>query len=283
MSYVICGEVSSIDRSASEPTGRDRLVPPTHLPPQLRRLWRIPEPETRHGRPSLLDTERVVEAAIVLADRGGVEAATLPKVAVELGVTAMSLYRHVGSKLELLELMVDRASTPPRAENDERPRTADAWRAAIQTWADRLWDLYCERPWIVRVPVHGPPAGPNQLAWLEQALGAFVGTDFTWREKLGFCMVVNGHVRQSVLLTQELAAGRTTEKQAEIEHRYGRTMADLVDADRFPELTSMFTAEVFDGADEPSMSTARRDFHAGLTLILDGIDRQQRTRAADPG
>ncbi|AHH15593.1 putative transcriptional regulator, TetR family [Nocardia nova SH22a] len=247
---------------------------------QLRRLWRLPEPASKQGRPSSLDTDSVVLAAISLADRGGLEAATLPKVAVELGVTAMSLYRHVGSKQELLELMVDRASTPPTPREG-----ADSWREALQDWADQLWDLYYERSWIVRVPVHGAPSGPNQLVWFERALAIFDDTDLTWPEKVGFCMVTSGHVRQSILLTQDLAAGRAdAEEQAESERRYGLVMRELVEPDRFPALTSMFASTVFDGPDESTMTTARRDFHTGMTVILDGIAARLEGRAglADP-
>lgn len=243
------------------------------LPASLRRLWGLPGPTTKHGRPSSLDTETVVRTAIALADRDGVEAATLPKVAVELGVTAMSLYRHVGSKQELLDLMVDRASTPPIPETPVGDEAVAPWRPVLQTWAEDLWDLYCERPWIVQVPVHGPPAGPNQLAWLDQALTAFAATGIAWRERLGFCMVVNSHVRQSVLLTQDLAAGRhATEEQAAAEYRYGLVMSELTDSNTYPAVAAMFASTVFEQSDEPSMDTARRDFRDGLTVILDGIE-----------
>src|SRR5690625_1931343 len=86
------------------------------VPDFFRRLWRLPTVEHRLGRKSALDVETVVSTAVRLADEGGLDAATLPKVAAELSVSAMSLYRHIGSKHELLQLMMDAASEPGRSE-----------------------------------------------------------------------------------------------------------------------------------------------------------------------
>ncbi|MEK8173536.1 TetR/AcrR family transcriptional regulator [Streptomyces sp. M19] len=85
-----------------------------------------PHRRARAARPpAALDTERVVRTGVELADRDGLGGATLPKIAKELGVSPMSLYRHVGSKDELLVLMRDVAIGPPPEA------TADAadWRA----------------------------------------------------------------------------------------------------------------------------------------------------------
>lgn len=83
------------------------------VPVGLARLWRLPT-ESRLGRPAELDVEQVVRAAVELADRDGLAGVTLAKVAKELGYTTMSLYRHVGSKEELLVLMGDAATGPAR-------------------------------------------------------------------------------------------------------------------------------------------------------------------------
>ena len=134
------------------------------VPAALRRLWRLPVTPSRRGRRSTLDVEMVVGTAVRLADEGGLDAATLPKVAEELGVTAMSLYRHVGSKHELLQLMMDAASEPVAPA----PEGPVGWRAGLRRWATDLWSLYRDRPWIPRVPLHSAPSGPHQIAWLER-------------------------------------------------------------------------------------------------------------------
>src|SRR5690625_8050639 len=76
----------------------------------------------RAGHVTGVQTCALPISAVQLADHGGLEAATLPKVAEALNVTAMSLYRHIGSKQELLQLMMDAASEPPGPERSEERR-----------------------------------------------------------------------------------------------------------------------------------------------------------------
>ena len=102
---------------------------------------------------------RVVRAVVELADRDGLAGVTLPKVAAALGFTGMSLYRHVGSKDELLTLMVDAALGPPPALPE-----SSGWRADMRHWAGAERDVYRRRPWLVRVPVSGPPSGRTRSA-----------------------------------------------------------------------------------------------------------------------
>lgn len=233
----------------------------------LRRLWRVPDPVVRRGRPAGLTTDRTVATAVQLADRDGLDAATLPKVASELKVTAMSLYRYVGSKQELVDLMVDFATSPPPQDG-----WGDDWRAGMARWAEGLWDLYAARPWLVRVPIHGAPSGPNQLAWLEQALAVFAHTDLTSREKVRYAMLVSGYVRQAALMSHDLGEGLAeSETQSERERRYGHEMTNFLDRERFPELSALFASDAFDGPAVSTTTTARKDFHDGLETILDGI------------
>ncbi|WP_330182428.1 TetR/AcrR family transcriptional regulator [Nocardia sp. NBC_01503] len=81
------------------------------MPDDLVRLWRL-RAGPRLGRPAELDIDRVVDTAVRLADESGLAGATLPKIAAALSVTPMSLYRHIGSKEELVGLMVDAALGP---------------------------------------------------------------------------------------------------------------------------------------------------------------------------
>ena len=106
------------------------------------------------------------------------------------------------------------------------------------------------------------------------------GSALDWGDKLIAVMLLSGHVRQSILLTQELAAGRAPdEEQADSEHRYGLAMRELVDRDRFPEVAAMFASEMFATASVPTETTAREDFDAGLEIVLDGIAARIARRA----
>jgi AcrR family transcriptional regulator len=228
------------------------------VPDALRRLWRLEE-QTRMGRPAVLDVEQVVTAAVGLADADGLGGVTLPKIAKTLGVTSMSLYRYVGSKDELLTLMADAAIGPPPDIESL------AWRSALGVWLRAQLFVHQQRPWLVRVPVSGPPSGPGQLAWMDCGLRAMRETGLSWKAKIGVLTVLGGHVRQSALLNQELAEGRGEGvDQATAERDYGRALFRLVTPERFPEAAQLFASQVFE-------STSDDDFEVGLELILDGI------------
>ena len=237
------------------------------VPDFFRRLWRLPTVPHRRGRKPTLDVETVVNTAVRLADEGGLEAATLPKVAEELSVTAMSLYRHVGSKHELLQLMMDAASEPGTPAPDE----PSGWRDGLRRWAVDLWSLYRVRPWLPHVPIYRAPSGPHQIAWLERGFEQLVSTELDWNEKLTTLTLLSGFVRQSALLQQELAEGRQADQtQTESEREYEAALQHLVDAERFPQTAAMLASEVFSN-EEPAHEEADQDFFGGLELVLDGL------------
>src|SRR5699024_2235942 len=196
--------------------GEEECMSDDVVPDFFKRLWRLPETPQSRGRKSTLDVETVVATAVQLADHGGLEAATLPKVAEALNVTAMSLYRHIGSKHELLQLMMDAASEPPGPES-----AAADWREGLRSWAIDLWTLYQKRPWIPRVPIYRSPSGPNQTAWLERGLSQLASTALNAKEMLSALTLLSGFVRQSALLQSELEAGRDGQAKAESERDYG--------------------------------------------------------------
>jgi AcrR family transcriptional regulator len=236
------------------------------VPPELRRLWGIADDGVRLGRPAELDVERVVRTAVALADRDGLAEVTLPKVAKALGYSPMSLYRYVGSKDELLVLMTDRGLEQPPAIS-----TA-GWRAGLREYARAERRLYERRPWLVRIPTSGPPSGPNSISWMEAYLSVLRDTALDWPAKVGVLMLVSGYVRSSTLLSHDLAHGRSGTEQGEVEEQYGRSLARLVDPQRFPEAAKLFASSTFDDAGPGSGDPADGpDFIFGLERILDGV------------
>lgn len=232
------------------------------VPAALRRLWRLPE-SSRLGRPATLDVDVIIAAAVKIADRDGLGGVTIPKVAKSLGFTGMSLYRHVGSKDELLTLMADAAmGTPPDLDTGD-------WRQGLRAWALAQREVFRRRPWLTRVPTSGPPSGPHGIAWLEAGLAILSRTRLDWAHKVGILSLLNGYVVHSVRQHSELAEGRAEgQGQAEAERDYGRALARLVDPGRFPETARLFASAAFENAPP---DTADLDFSLGLELILDGV------------
>ncbi|TDE60459.1 TetR/AcrR family transcriptional regulator [Nonomuraea mesophila] len=235
------------------------------MPAPLRRLWRLSTGSHR-GRPAGLDVDRVVRTAMELADRHGLPGATLPKVAETLGVTKMSLYRYVGSKDELFDLMADLATGPPPQISEQA-----GWRAGVRQWMLANRQVYERHPWLSQLPITGPPRGPHAIGWMDAMLRALRGTGLDWRVKVGVLNLVGGFVRTVGAQEQQLAQGRrqTGLDLAQTERAYSGAMAALVDADRFPEAAQLFASDAFTS---PPPDGASAGFPFGMELILDGIE-----------
>lgn len=221
------------------------------------------QPRPRVGRPAELDADRIVATAIALADRDGLPAASLTKVAAALDVTPMSLYRHIGSKDGLTELMADTAFGSP-------PALDPVWRPALREWASGQRAVFARHPWLTQVPITGPPRGRNALAWMNAGLAALRDTGLDWAAKIGAITVVGGYVRQAFVTDRHMADQRGAERsEAEALDVYQRDISAL-DLSSFPEIAALFAAQTFADV-PPDEESADNDFTFGLDLILDGV------------
>lgn len=241
------------------------------LPEGLRRLWRLTPENARGGRPGLT-VDRIVGVAIELADAGGLEAVSMARIAEQLGFTTMALYRHVSSKDELLDLMIDvAAGEPPPLPEDE------GWRAGAEAWAMAQLELFRRHPWSVQIPIRGIPIGPHQVAWMEAGMRAIRESGLEPIERFGIIGTLASYIRQDAVLTRELAEHHEGRPWAEVEREYGQRLGALIDADRFPELAALLASGRFaagEGEDEDA------DVTFGLLLLLDGIERYVERRRA---
>ena len=130
-------------------------------------VWDRPEPP---ARPAPLDRERIVAAAIALADEGGLEAVSVRKVAARLDVGPMRLYGYIATKEELFDLMVDEV----HAEILPEGQPGD-WREALRTLACRTRQAALRHEWLADLLGGRPALGPNALAVTEAKLAALDG------------------------------------------------------------------------------------------------------------
>jgi AcrR family transcriptional regulator len=119
--------------------------------------------ERARGRPPTIDREAVLDAAIRLLDAEGVEALTMRRLASELGVSAMAPYRYVGSKDELLMVLVDRLA----ARLVYPPRPPDPKGAMVVLWAT-IYDSLAEHPWVPEVLARRRLMAPSVLGAIEE-------------------------------------------------------------------------------------------------------------------
>ena len=232
------------------------------------RAGRGPKPE--------LTLERIVAAGVALADAEGLQAVSMSRVGAAVGTGAMSLYRYVSGKDELLTLMVDAAFGRPTP----RPPESTGWRAGLTWWARTQLEAMSRHAWAVRVPLPGPPLTPNIVRWLEHGLHALTGLPLTETEKMSVILLVSGYARNeasvSADLDQTFLAGSTPQQAMS---RYGRLLAELTNEGEFPELTTVVSSGFFDAQDDPPDA----EFLFGLERILDGIELLIARKEHSPG
>ena len=227
------------------------------LPPGLDRLW-APEPaKPRRGGLSL---DKVVAAAVEIADAEGLDAVSMARVAGALGFTTMSLYRHVRSKEELLVLMMDRVMTLPPAAPYE------GWRAGLEGWAWDLMRLVRAHPWVLYVRISPPPATPSSVTLMERGLAPLAETPLAEDQKAQLILTLNGYVFWQARLETELAPG-SGDPATDPLVAYVTVMRTLVD-DRWPAVKRAVDAGIFEDEED----TRDADFEFGLARILDGVE-----------
>ncbi|MFD0787111.1 TetR/AcrR family transcriptional regulator C-terminal domain-containing protein, partial [Micromonospora azadirachtae] len=140
-------------------------------------------------------------------------------------------------------------------------------------WAERA--ALHRHPWVVRVPISGPPITPSQLSWLEDGLRCLAGTGLGESEKVSVKLLLTGYVRNDALLTAQLreASAASGRQPDEIMPEYGQLIARVADPARFPALHAVIRAGVLDQDDGPD-----DEFVFGLERLLDGVETLIRSR-----
>jgi AcrR family transcriptional regulator len=231
----------------------------TEFPPVLQAAWGL---SSRAGKPAL-SVERIVAAAVRIAAAEGMAAVSMNRIAADLGSAPMSLYRHVRSKDELLTLMLE----VPFVAVPDLPAGAD-WRAGLAAWSRELLAVYRANSWLLAIPITGLPATPNQLRWMDAALGCMAGTDLSGSAKLSVGMLLSVFVRSYAALGPPGSAVIAADDETATAQRaaYGEMLLQLIDKQTFPHL-----AAVLDQATIGAPDTADAEFDFGLERILDGV------------
>ncbi|MFF0739219.1 TetR/AcrR family transcriptional regulator [Streptomyces sp. NPDC004111] len=219
-------------------------------------VWDRPEPP---NRPVPLDRERIVAAAVALADEGGLEAVSLRKVAARLGAGPMRLYGYIATKEELFDLMVDEVQAeilPAGAPGD--------WREALGALARGTRRTALRHEWLADLLGGRPALGPNGLAVAEATLAALDGAtdiDTAMRAMETVGAYFTGAIRREIA---RLRAERTTGlTEHEWQRASGPYLTKMLATGDFPALGKL----VHDGADvDPEAS-----FETGLEWVLDAV------------
>lgn len=211
----------------------------------------------RVGPSGPLSREKIVTAAIELADEDGLEAMTMKRVAEQLSAGAMSLYRHVADKEELITAMVEQVT----AEYRYPDQTGLNWREAMHALARQDWSAFLDHPWMLAATTTtSPPFGTASLADMEWALTALDELGLSPPVAGRAIMTINNYVQGSARV---LLGGSQTEAGDDPGRNWQQRLAD-VDLEAFPRLNRLIGHPLPDGD---------RDWFAdGLDVILDGIE-----------
>ncbi|REF38076.1 TetR/AcrR family transcriptional regulator [Thermasporomyces composti] len=238
----------------------------------LELLWRGREPAGRGPRPGL-SLERIVGAAVELADREGIAAVSMRKVAAELGVGTMSLYHYVPGKGELLDLMLDYVVEVPQAPKGKRRQT---WREVLETMAWRTWRLYLSHPWLLQVNQARPVVGPKAFAALESVVAGLDGLSLTGQEKMAAIAAVENYVTgaaRTYLMRQE-ASQRSTMTEEDFWALQAPYLSEAMADGACPHLAAL---------PEDSFQLVPEDaFEFGLQALLDGLAATIERRKSAP-
>lgn len=239
-------------------------------------LWRTRERASRKGKPDL-SVDRIVRAAIEVADAEGLVALSMRRVAERLGVGTMSLYTYVPGKAELIDVMLDTVY----AETDKPDEVAGGWRARLELVARENWKLYHRHPWMLQIAVSRPVMGPNLMAKYDHELRALHGIGLTEVEMDSLVSLVLGHVegaaRRAIDAAQ--AAQRTGMTDEQWWGAHAPLLAKFFDARRYPTAARVGEAA---GAAYGAAYDPEHAFEFGLQRILDGIEVFVNSRAAQP-
>ncbi|MFJ6568989.1 TetR/AcrR family transcriptional regulator [Streptomyces sp. NPDC091292] len=224
----------------------------------VRLLWG-PHPKPTRGPRPKLDLDRIARAAIEIADSEGLAEVSMQRVAAQVGVTKMALYRYVPGKAELVALMVEAAIGPYPAAAEGGVR-GDGWRERLEEWARRLIAAFLRHPWTLDATIGPRVPGPGELSWMEHVISALDGTGLTGAERMDAAVLLVSHARG--IGQQARAAGPAGRPEAQL----GAVLGELMrtHGERFPALTAALASAAGPGGQDQA-------WEFGLQRILDGL------------
>ncbi len=203
-----------------------------------------------------LSRERILLAAIQLADKSGIESLSMRNLAQELGVQAMSLYNHVANKDDLLDGIVDIVIS-----EIEVPDLGIDWQTAMRRRAQSAHAVLLRHPWATMPIVSRINVGPAMLRYIDATLGCLSEAGFSFELVDRAWNAIDSHIYGFTL--QELNFLIETTEYVKTAKEY----LPNIPADKYPYMHRL-THHLIDGNYD-----GIADFDFGLELILDGLEK----------
>jgi AcrR family transcriptional regulator len=205
-----------------------------------------------------LTRERVLRAAVALADEKGIDSLTMRELGLRLGVEAMSLYNHVINKDDILDGMVDLV-----VGEIALPADPAHWKEAMRQRAISARAVFSLHPWASALIDSRQSSGPARLHYFDWVIGTLRRAGFSLERAARAFSVVDSYIYGFGRQQFNLAAGgdATPEKTTE-------AFLKAIPADEYPYLREMVVGYALEAGYDDSA-----DFEFGLDLILDGLER----------
>lgn len=235
-------------------------------------LWRdrSTQPEPVRGRRPTLTVDRIVASAIAVADSEGLTAASMHRVAKELGAGTMTLYTYVPAKNELLDLMVDAVLSERQfpAPNEPRP---SSWRAQVQFYSERTRAMYRRHPWLRQVSTVRPALGPGVMAGDEYLLSTVSGLGLPPRQLAAAASSIGTFVDAHAAIEADNAylvrvTGETEDTWWQQRMSFWE---NYFDTERHPTMVEVWNGGGFEAS---AVDQAAEAYEFGLNRLLDGIE-----------
>ena len=203
-----------------------------------------------------LSRERVLHAAITLADESGLDALSMRRLGDALGVEAMSLYKHVKNKDDILDGIVDIV-----AGEIELPGGGGNWKVAMRGRAISAHEVLMRHPWATMLIVSRANIGPAMLRYVDATIGCLVEAGFSYVQADHAWNAIDSYVYG--FTQQKLNFPFEADEYAVVAEAY----LPLIPAEYYPHLHGM-SREVISGRHD-----GLHELDFGLDLILDGLER----------
>lgn len=222
--------------------------------------WGV-EVAPQRGPKRELSHERIVEAAMEIADAEGLPAVTMQRVAQSFGFTTMAIYRYVASKDDLQQLMLDAS-----VSGGAWPVESDDWRVGLEQWALQVRDIYVQHPWALEIPLSMEALlMPGQMRAVDAGMRALRTLAGPASAKLAVLMAISVHVRGFAAMEREIGA------DDHIGESTRRLVREAATGGRMPDLEPLVTSGAYFG--EAGEDEAADDLGFTLSMLLPGVEQ----------
>jgi AcrR family transcriptional regulator len=219
----------------------------------------MPTPTTSRGEPrNRLSRERVLRAAMAHADEGGLEAVTMRKVAEELEVAPMALYRHVANRDDLVDGMVDIVFS-----EIELPAAGADWKTAMRERAISVRDAMLRHRWAIGLMESRTNPGPANLRHHNAVIGSLRAAGFAMAMAAHAYSLLDSYIYAFELTNMNLPFETTTDIAEMAE-----SMLEPFPVGEYPNLAAFISEHAM----KPGYDYAN-EFEYGLDVLLDGLER----------